>query len=218
MNLCRISCLLIVSLLFLPGTDIVAASGKPSRIPITVNFINQAADVSGIWDDAIRSDFVEAMNVAANDVGKYWRTGRSVLVGSDLKSATRLIVVDHPIYFGKTRVGGYHEVDRTGPFAIFDLTMAVQQDGANGLFLFASHELDEMLANPGVNRFIHRQFAEIVDPVVCCHYDLTLSDGNVVPVNDFVLPAWFTPRAAGPFDFIDSPFVQAPFQDGPGGY
>ncbi len=218
MNLCKISWSLIVCLVFLPRTNANAAGPKASRIPITINFINQAADVGGVWDGAIRSDFGEAKNVAANDVSTYWRNGRSVLVGSDLKSGIRLIVVDHPIYFGKTQVGGYHDVDGAGPFAIFDLTTAVQQDGTNGPFLFGSHELDEMLADPGANRFIHKEFAEIVDPVVCCHYDLTLSDGNVVAVNDFVLPTWFTPRATGPFDFIDSPFIQAPFQDGPGGY
>ena len=218
MHRCKISWLLIVSLAFLPITNAVAAGRKPSRIPITVNFINQAADVSGIWDDAIRSDFIEAMNVAANDVSRYWRNGRSVIVGSDLKSATRLIVVARPLYIGKMQVGGYHGADGAGTFAIFDLTTAVRDEGAAGPFLFGSHELDEMLANPGANRFIHRMFAEIADPAVCCHYDLTLSDAGVVPVSDFVLPAWFTPRAAGPFDFIHSSFIQAPFQYGPGGY
>jgi hypothetical protein len=218
MNCRKISLSLIVCLLFLPHTNANAASPKASRTPITINFINQAADVDGVWNDAIRSDFVEAMNVAANDVSTYWRNGRRVLVGSDLKSGIRLIVVDGPLYFGKAQVGGYHWHDRTGSYAIFDLNMAVQQDGTNGPFLFGSHELDEMLADPGANRFIHQEFAEIVDPVVCCHYDLALSDGNVVAVNDFVLPTWFTPRATGPFDFSDSPFIQAPFQDGPGGF
>src|SRR5208337_1599938 len=101
MNLCKISSSLIVCFLFLSGTNAIAAGRKAARIPITINFINQAADVSGIWDDAIRSDFVEAMNVAANDVSTYWRSGRPVIFGSDLKSGTRLIVVDGPLYFGK---------------------------------------------------------------------------------------------------------------------
>ena len=180
MNLCKISWTLIVYFLFLSGTNAIAAGRKAARIPITINFINQAADVSGIWDGAIRSDFVEAMNVAANDVSTYWRSGRPVIFGSDLKSGTRLIVVDGPLYFGKTQVGGYHGLDAAGPFAIFDLNTAAQAEGAAGPFLFGSHELDEMLADPGANRFIHRVFAEIADPVVCCHYDLTLSDGNVV--------------------------------------
>jgi hypothetical protein len=186
--------------------------------PLTISFVNQAADVSGIWDATIRSDFVEAMNIAANDVSGYWKNGRPVIVGSDLRSATRLIVVDHPIYFGHAQVGGYHYVDRTGSFAIFDLTMAAQEEGAGGPFLFGSHELDEMLADPSARSFKRKHFLEIVDPAVCCHYDLTLSDRNVVAVNDFVLPAWLTPGAAGPFDFINSPLIQAPFQYGPDGY
>jgi hypothetical protein len=215
MKFSKISWWLTAFLLFFPNPKSDAAARKA---PLTVNFINEAADVPGIWDDAIRSDFVEAMNMAANDVSSYWRSGRPIIVGSDLRSATRLIVVDHPIYFDRTAVGGYHWVDRTGAYAIIDLTIAAQEEGAAGPFLFASHELDEMLADPGANRFKHRHFLEVVDPAVCCHYDLTLSDANIVPVNDFVLPAWFTPGATGPFDFINSPLIQAPLQYGPDGY
>lgn len=218
MNLRKISWPLIVFVFFLACPEAGIAGGKASRTPLTVRFINEAADVTDIWDAAIRSDFVQAMNVAANDVSASWRNGRPILVGSDLKSRTRLIVVDQPIYLGGTQVGGYHRVDRTGAFAIFDLTTATQQEGAAGPFLFGSHELDEMLADPGARRFAHGYFVEIADPAVCCHYDLTLADASVVPLSDFVLPAWFKPRATGPFDFINSPFIQAPFQYGPGGY
>ena len=159
MNFWKVSWLLIICFLLLSSPETDAAGTKPSGIPLTVNFVNEAADVTGIWDDAIRSDFVEAMNVAANDVSGYWKNGRPIILGSDLRSGTRLIVVDHPIYFDKTQVGGYHDVDGAGPFAIFDLTIAAQEEGADGPFLFGSHELDEMLADPGANRFKHRHFA-----------------------------------------------------------
>jgi hypothetical protein len=213
---------LLIGMMGACGAGSALAAGRATTVrrvpPLTIKFVNEAADIDGIWTPAIRSDFVQAMTVAANDVSASWRARRPVIVGSDLRSATRLIVVDHPIYYGRTQVGGYHAVDRTGPFAIFDITVAAQDEGAAGPFLFGSHELDEMIADPGANRVSHRYLVEIADPVVCCHYDLTLADGNVVPVNDFVLPSWFTPRAAGPFDFVDSPYVQAPFQFGPDGF
>lgn len=219
MRILTVSRLLAASFALIGALATGADAGRVSRVPaIPIKFINQAADMSGIWDDSIRSEFVEAMNVAANDVSTYWRNGRQVIIGSDLKAGTRLIVVDHPIYFGSTRVGGYHYTDRAGAFAIFDLTIAASQEGADGPFLFGSHELEEMLADPSARRFIAGHFAEIADPVVCCHYDVTLSDGNVVPLSDFVLPSWFNRRAGGPFDFVNSSFVTSPFEYGPGGF
>jgi len=184
--------------------------------PINVKFINKAEDVTGFWDDSIRADFVEAMNLVANNVSAAWRNGQPVTIGS--KGGMRLIVVDHPLYIGKSQVGGYHSTGSTGPYAIIDLTVALQQEGPGGPYLFGSHEVAEMLVDPSVNRFAHGVFMEVADPVVCCHYDLTLSDASVVPVSDFVLPTWFTPNSIGPYDFVASPYIQAPFQLGPGGY
>jgi hypothetical protein len=195
-----------------------AVAGPISRKAITIQFVNEAADVPGVWDPSIRSDFVEAMNTAANDVSANWRGNAPVVISSDLKSPRRLIVVDHPISFGGASAGGFHYYDATGPYAIFDLSQAIQQEGAAGPFLFGSHEIAEMLADPYSNRTMNRWLVEIADPVVCCHYDLTLSDGNVVPVSDFVLPAWFKRKNRGPYDFINSLFIQEPFQFGPDGY
>ena len=86
------------------------------------------------------------------------------------------------------------------------------------MFLDGSHELAEMLVDPSAARFINGWYAEVADPVVCCHYDATLSDGAVVPLSDFVLPHWFDPRSAGPYDFDDSQYVQRPLQLGPDGF
>ena len=158
------------------------------------------------------------MNIAANEVSKEWRKGTGVTVASDIKGGMRLYVVDHPIFFARRPAGGYHYFDAKGPYAIFDLSMAAGPGkNVDGSFLFGSHEVDEMLADPSARGILNGYYMEIADPAVCCHYDATLSDGAVRPLSDFVLRAWFQPRAAGQFDFINSPFIQRPFQKGPGG-
>ncbi len=68
------------------------------------------------------------------------------------------------------------------------------------------------------NRAINGWYAEVADAVVCCHYDVTLSDGGVAPLSDFVLPHWFVIESSGPFDFINSPYIQHPLEVGPDGF
>jgi hypothetical protein len=61
--------------------------------PVAIKFINRAADVPGLWDETIRAEFVEAMNVVAANVSKNWLGRRSVVINSDVRSNWRLIVV-----------------------------------------------------------------------------------------------------------------------------
>jgi hypothetical protein len=193
------------------------AAIKPP-LPLSIEFINEAADVPGVWDPVIRSEFVEAMNISANDVSRQWRKGSAVTIGSDIKSGMRLYVVDHPLSFAGRPAGGFHYHDAKGSYAIFDLTVAAGVgENVDGSFLFGSHELDEMLADPSARAFLNGYYMEIADPVVCCHYEVTLSDGAVRPLNDFVLRSWFQRSAVAPFDFIDSPFIVRAFEKGPGG-
>jgi len=192
----------------------VGANAKPRSSLLTIQFVNQAADVPGVWDATVRSEFIEAMNIAANNVSKYWLKGRPIIIGSDLRSRWRLIVVDHPLSYAGMPAEGFHASDGTGPFAIFTLA----GEGVGAPFMLGSHEVGEMLADPNINRFINGWFAEIADPAVCCHYDVTLSDGSTQPLSDFVLPNWFFPHRAGPYDFIDSSYIQRPLQTGPGGF
>jgi hypothetical protein len=193
----------------------VAADAAPLR-PIAIQFSNRAADVPGFWDDTIRSEFVEAMNRVATDVSSRWLHGLPVVISSDIRGNWRLIVVDGRLSYGGIAVAGYHNRDARGPFAIFTLNAA--GDSVAQIFLDGSHELSEMLVDPSANRFIAGWYAEVADPVVCCHYDLTLSNGAVEPVNDFVLPSWFIAHASGPYDFINSPYVQHPLEVGPDGF
>jgi hypothetical protein len=183
--------------------------------PISIQFVNKAADIPGFWDESVRSDFVEAMNIAAANVSSKWLGGRPVIVSSDIRSNWRLIVVDHPLNFDGTPATGFHDEDGTGPYAIFTLGSS---GSVAGIFLDASHELEEMLVDPSANRFINGWYAEVADPVVCCHYEVTLSDGTVQPLNDFVLPHWFDPREHGPYDFINSQYVTHALEPGPDGF
>ncbi len=196
-------------------TNCVTVNARPLR-PVAVRFINHAADVPDLWDETIRSEFVEAMNIVAANVSNRWLHGRPVVVSSDIRSKWRLIVVDHRLSYNGEPAAGYHGRDRTGPYAIFSLSAA--NDSVAAVFLDGSHELSEMLVDPSANRFIKGWYAEVADPVVCCHYDITLSDGAVEPLNDFVLPHWFVEKAPGPYDFINSPYVQHPLEVGPDGF
>jgi hypothetical protein len=189
------------------------ANPSPARI-LSIQFINRAQDIPGIWDEKIRSQFIEAMTIAANNVTTYWRKGRPVIISSDIRSRWRLIVVDHPLSYGGIPAAGFHAYDGLGPYAIFTLA----DQGVAAPFMLGSHELGEMLADPNINRFLSGWFVEIADPAVCCHYDVTLSDGSTQPLSDFVLPSWFFPHRAGPYDFIDSPYIQQPLETGPGGF
>jgi hypothetical protein len=191
-----------------------AANAGPRR-PIAIQFINRAPDTT-LWNATIRSEFVEAMNIVAANVSKQWLHERPVVIGSDLRSNWRLIVVSHRLTYGGESVAGYHLQDANGPYAIF--TLAAAGNSLAQLFLDGSHELAELLVDPSANRFINSWHAEVADPVVCCHYDIQLSDGSVQPVNDFVLPHWFFTAAPGPCDFINSSYVQHPLEVGPDGF
>jgi hypothetical protein len=71
--------------------------------------------------------------------------------------------------------------------------------------LVFSHELEEMLADPWIDRVSQdpvtgRMWAvEVADPVQDGFYALWI-DG--LPMSDFVTPAWFGTGAPGPFDFL----------------
>jgi hypothetical protein len=90
-----------------------------------------------------------------------------------------------------------------------------------------SHELLEMIADPGVNlyadgfvRVAHGVKRKAMIPYEVCdavEEDLYLIDG--VHVSDFLLPEWFEPEHAGKsltMDFLG--VIRRPFELAPGGY
>lgn len=116
---------------------------------------------------------------------------------------------------------GYHDVTATGrPMSkVFARTSRQHRVPWSAI---ASHELLEMLADPGVNLTAfnwgdangYLYAVEVCDPVGGLLYDI---DG--VKVADFVFPAWFRvfdPDNDGPYDHLGA--VRAPFRLGFGGF
>lgn len=89
----------------------------------------------------------------------------------------------------------------------------------------ASHEAVEMRADPDCSRFAPmgdgREVAvETGDPVEADAYPITVKIGNEardILVSNFVLPAYFVPGSAGPWDFLGRLSGPAPAMT-PGGY
>jgi hypothetical protein len=87
-----------------------------------------------------------------------------------------------------------------------------------------SHEFWEMLADPGLDRWIRlpdgREIAvEVSDMVNRVGFDVEaeiLGNAGVVTLSDWVTPAWFSPGAPGPYDRAG--VLSAPLEVAAGGY
>lgn len=69
-----------------------------------------------------------------------------------------------------------------------------------------THELFEMLADPYIDRIAKGKrlwLVEVADPVESdrFNYGRRGADGSLVPISDFVTPAWYRSAGKGPFDF-----------------
>lgn len=113
---------------------------------------------------------------------------------------------------------GYHDNDANGvPFA--HVFVAFSIDNGVAWQSVASHEVLEMLGDPRPSVQLVEDpgpdgcgwIQELGDPIETFSYQV-----NGVPMSDFVLPAWFTVGAAGPYDFMN--VLKAPFTTAPGGY
>jgi hypothetical protein len=91
-----------------------------------------------------------------------------------------------------------------------------------------SHEVCEMFGDRFANFWADgpaltqgSEYAlELCDPVEGDSYDITLSDGTIVSVSNFVFPSWFNAQATVPqnmpFDYLKK--LSSPFTMTPGGY
>ncbi len=183
--------------------------------PLIIELVNQAANVPGLWDARIRARAAEAMTRNANDVSHYWLSGRPFKVELGTPASFRLIVVNQRLNYEGTPASGYHAYDRTGPYSIVNLGSA--HGNLAMVYLLLSHELAEAIVNPNLDRALNGYAVEIVDPAVCCSYEIELSDGGRVRLNTFVLPHWFTGGSA-PYTYPPTEYIDAPLQTGPGGF
>ncbi len=102
----------------------------------------------------------------------------------------------------------YHDVDGNGvPFAMEAISACSSLLGSgSSASIAASHECLETAGDPGCNQYaddgqgtMHAR--ERCDAVEVNSYPVTTSSGSVVCVSDFVLDAWFIPKAPGPYTF-----------------
>lgn len=113
----------------------------------------------------------------------------------------------------------YHAVDGKGvPVAFLALNTCKTLDDVSSAI---SHEVLETFGDPGANRWADGgdgfEYAlELCDAVESNLYDITTCSGLAVAVSNFVLPTFFAPGAAGPWDFAGC--TTAPFTTASGGY
>ncbi len=104
----------------------------------------------------------------------------------------------------------YHDITGKGvPFALCAVTTCHSLFGPNGISVDVSHECLETAGDRDANlyafddqRTLHA--LELCDAVEVQAYGKTCKDGTVVQVSNWLLRAWFDPRAAGPYDYMSA--------------
>jgi hypothetical protein len=112
---------------------------------------------------------------------------------------------------------GYHDDDGTAGAPRALIFVKDDIEGGFSWTVTVSHELLEMLVDPGCERTASVGALEYAYEVCDAPEDDSFGyavDG--VTVSDFVTPAWFTPGAAGPYDLRGH--INAPLQVLGGGY
>jgi len=104
----------------------------------------------------------------------------------------------------------YHDVTGKGvPFALCAVTTCGSLLGPTGVSVDVSHEILETAGDEGANQFANDNngllhAVEMCDAVEVQTYGKTCKDGTVVQVSNWLLRSWFTPGAAGPYDYMTS--------------
>jgi hypothetical protein len=104
----------------------------------------------------------------------------------------------------------YHDINGKGvPFALCAVTTCGSLYGPTGVGVDASHEILETAGDEGANQFANDNHGllhavEMCDAVEVQTYGKTCKDGTVVQVSNFLLRSWFSPGAAGPYEYMTS--------------
>jgi hypothetical protein len=203
-------------------------AGKPSRkhfpvgaagafnqgsVPVIACFDHSAALTGAEFDRIVR-----ALQVYVDEhVAPVWGTPAKLVKSKGfVKGAWALAFLD--------------DVDRPGVYAYHDLTpdgmpmskVFVRTAEKNGehVSVMASHELVEMLVDPGTNMMVlgpdgeSFYYYESADPVEEAEFEV-----NGLRMSNFVYPSWFESfRKPGSMKFDHMGLVKRPFQILPGGY
>jgi hypothetical protein len=156
----------------------------------------------------------ELLTVYANrDVGAYWGLPGGCIVRAG-SSPTDIQVNEVPINIRPTideapSAIAYHTVNGVGIPDIEDgLSLSETIFNPDGALTAWSHEIAETIGDPGANELSMNALQssgfmrELCDPVEAFSYTITTPSGASGNVSDFVLPPYFIPNSAGPYDFM----------------
>jgi hypothetical protein len=213
-----------------------------------VNKVYLINSTYGTVTDAQCDTMIEALNIQLSTFCNDWSMKPVIIVRSSPPPGSyQLILTTDPAY---TIPGayGYH----TNPLAdgsiigyvCVNVILPAGVNTNNGILYpfdtasgsvskVASHELLEMLVDPGVNKVYTADasslippppgvsgtvffYAEVGDAVNQQSYTIITSDSTKVQVSDYVLPSWFISSGIPPYNYNNT--LTAPFQLSQGGY
>lgn len=192
-----------------------------ARAPEQVNLFSTASLPLGI----VPARFVAAMQRYVDEyLFPVWGVRAQLRWSSDaVKGSMNLMIRDSLDVDGAIAYHNFDSEVTTTPYGEIGLIESYEE-GTKELGVPVSHELGEMLVNPGVNMFagVGPWFGtedppsalrayEIADPVERTWFEI---DG--VRMSNFVYPAYFEPWRDGPLDFLQ--LVNKPGDILPGGY
>lgn len=160
------------------------------------------------------------------DVGGYWGIPGGALV----RAGDSPLEGEWPVHIRATLPDApgaiaYHTVNGVGVPDIYDgLTLSQTLFGPDGWLTALSHELAETVGDVGTNvlcgdgqgKLYARELCD-ADEVANYPIELPKTDGTtaVAYVSNFLLPNFFIPNAAGPYDFMTQKSLHAAGERGP---
>ncbi len=156
-------------------------------------------------------------------VGLYWGIPGGCLVRAGA-GPTDIQAYEWPFHLRPTvpepGAVAFHTVDGAGVPDLWDaLTLSGSIFGADSALSAWAHELAEALVDPGTNAVYldatgtadatKGYAAEVCDPVETQSFMITTTTGAAGMVSNFVLPPYFIPNHAGPFDYMTAAGLQA---------
>lgn len=178
-----------------------------TNIGNTQQILTYVSNESSQLDPLRFSRFVRALNIQLQrDLLPAWRVNAVALEGVSLTGERTVSFVDSvpPLLGDFGQVLGAHNNYRRG----FVLVPRAEVSGQ--VEVAGSHEVLELL----LNEFADSGGYEIGDPVDGTFYLVEVEPGVLVMVSNFVLPAWYVPGSAGPWDYLG--LTTGPLQPLPG--
>ena len=237
-------------------------TSKPCDIPrIFVNRVYLINSSNGAVSDDECNRMVEALNIQLQTFCDDWSIKPVILARSaSPPSGSYQIILTSDTQYTIPRVYGYHMATLAdGTVKAYVCVNVIIPDptklpagatappngvlyptGADGASVarVASHELLEMIVNPGVDKFYLANLdklvipikdqqgniltgmfpfiAEVSDAVNRLSYTIITSDSTKVQVSDYILPSWFSVVGKAPFNYNNT--LQGPLTLSDGGY